>query len=205
MACPNTNNNNNNGCKGFNPCESAGVPDKVCIQAERVFDACISQIANENLTLTGLNFPEPPKTFVSAEVSGPAEVSDVVVTPQPCSACSRVQYTITVPVTVTALDADGNTETATTYVTINRDILLKVPKDAVIPTNIDATVYFKAVSGSILSDTSVQVVCCYTLITKVTAKVDIIVPAYGYAALPACTPYSEDVCSGVFSLPVYPK
>ena len=78
---------------------TAGLCEKVCIQAEKIFDAGIIQTRLENytLTLTDLTPADPtyPLTFVSARsLSGTGTVSNVTVERQPDSCCARVQATI---------------------------------------------------------------------------------------------------------------
>ena len=50
-----------------------GLAEKVCVQAQRVFDACIKQGQNEGLVLTLSDFtpanPTYPLTFISARSS----------------------------------------------------------------------------------------------------------------------------------------
>jgi len=48
-----------------------GLCEKVCIQAQKVFDACVKQITDEDVVLHVTDFvradPIPPLTFISAK------------------------------------------------------------------------------------------------------------------------------------------
>ena len=90
-----------------------GLCEKVCIQAQKIFDACIKQIQLENYTLN-LSDPSPagptyPLTFISAKsLSSKGEVTDLTVdrlADKP--GCARVQATVDIPVEVLYTDANG--------------------------------------------------------------------------------------------------
>ena len=46
---------------------------------------------------------------------------------------------------------------------------------------------------------------CLTVILKVAIDVEILVPSYGYCAIPPAQDYSQEVCAGFFELPLYPQ
>ena len=109
----------------------SGLTEKVCIQAEKIFDACIKQLQLENYTLTLSGFtpanPTYPLTFVSARtVSSDAVVSNLSVDRQADRQCARVQATVNVPVEVLYVDAAGVEGKATSLVTVSEDVLLSV-------------------------------------------------------------------------------
>ena len=47
--------------------------------------------------------------------------------------------------------------------------------------------------------------CCVTIIMKVIMKVALLLPSYGYAHIPPCQEFTQDVCDGIFDLPLYPN
>ena len=82
-----------------------GLTEKVCIQAEKIFDAAIkqTQIENYTLTLTDLTPENPtyPLTFISARsLTSAATVSNLNIDRQADKNCARVQATVSVPVEV---------------------------------------------------------------------------------------------------------
>lgn len=188
----------------------AGLKDKVCIQVNKVFDACLKQITLDNfqITLTNILPPtaKPPFTYVSATSTGKSEMTNVSITPlADGSGCSRVKGNITIDLDVNMLDSTGKAATATSTFSFPIDIVLFIPKGAVVDTNLDTTVSCIIANGSIISDNTAKITACITIIVKVVALVDLLVPTYGYCYIPNCQDYADDVCSGVFDLPLFPK
>ena len=188
-----------------------GLCEKVCIQVEKIFDAGIIQTRLENYTLT-LTDPTPadptyPLTFVSARsLTGVGIVSDLSVERQPDSGCARVQATITIPVEVVYTDATGAEGKATASVTLNEDVLMYVPSASVMPFTVTAVASCVVPEGTFNStNNTFTVSACVTCILKVAMQVELLVPAYGYCAIPPAQEYSQEVCSGFFELPLYPQ
>lgn len=190
-----------------------GLCERICIQATKVFDACMNQSQLEDYQLTLTNFspanPTTPLTFVSGSsiVGENATVSGVNITrfdDRPNFA--RVQATINIPVTITYTDANNIAGTATGTISLPQDVILYVPQPSLTP--IDVVAFGSAVisSGTYNTTTSgFAINACVTTILKIVANVDVLVPSYGYCPIPPCTPYTVgDVCPGVFNLPLYP-
>lgn len=188
-----------------------GLTEKVCIQAEKIFDAAIKQGQMENytLTLTDLTPENPtyPLTFVSARsVTSEATVSNLTVERQADRPCARVQASVSIPLEVLYTDATGADGSATAVVTMPIDVLLYVPSPSIIPFSIRAVVSVVAPEGTYDATTQGFIVSlCSTLILKVAMPVEILVPSYGYCALPPAQEYSQEVCAGFFELPLYPQ
>ena len=188
-----------------------GLTEKVCIQAEKIFDACIKQGQMESyaLTLTDLTPENPtyPLTFVSARsVDSDATVSGLVVERQTDRPCARVQASVSIEMEVLYTDAAGVDGSATAVVTIPVDVLLYVPSPSIIPFTVRAVASVVAPEGTYDATTQgFTVSLCSTLILKVSMPVEILVPTYGYCALPPAQEYSQEVCAGFFELPLYPQ
>ena len=188
-----------------------GLTEKVCIQAEKIFDACIKQTQLENyaLTLTDLSPENPtyPLTFVSARsVSAEATVTNLNVERQADKACARVQATVSIPVEVLYTDAAGVEGSATAIVSINQDVLLYVPCPSIMPFTVKAVASAVAPEGVFNAETQgFTVSLCITVILKIAMPVELLVPSYGYCVIPPCQEYSQEVCAGFFELPVYPQ
>ena len=189
----------------------SGICEKTCIQAEKVFDACMSQSSVSDLQLTVTDVTPTdltaPYKFVSAKSSSTAaQITDLTVTDIPEDSCyARVTCNVQIPVTVTFTDANGKTGTGTATVTVPKDVILHVSTPSVIPYSIQATVGFVASQGSYTADDQFTVTGCATVILKVTMPVDLLVPSYGYCYIPPCREYTHQVCEGVFDLPLYPQ
>ena len=188
-----------------------GLCEKVCIQAEKIFDACIKQSRIENyaLAITDLDPADPtaPLTFVSARsLTAEATVTGLTIDRQQDKRCARVQATVTVPVEVLYTDAAGVEGSATGTVSIPVDVLLYIPAPSIIPFSVSAVASVVAPEGTFVSTTEgFTVSLCVTVILRVSMPVEILVPSYGYCVIPPAQEYSQEVCEGFFELPLYPQ
>ncbi len=188
-----------------------GICEKVCIQAEKVFDACIKQTRIENyaLALTDLDPADPtyPLTFVSARsLIAQATVTGLTIDRQIDKHCARVQATVSIPVEVLYTDAAGVEGSATGTVSIPVDVLLHVPAPSIMPFSVSAVVSVVAPEGTFVSATEgFTVSLCATVILRVSMPVELLVPSYGYCVIPPAQEYSQEVCEGFFELPLYPQ
>lgn len=187
-----------------------GLYEKVCIQADKVFDACIkqTQIEGYNISLRDYTPENPvfPLTFVSARSSSSTGTISNLNVERAEKGCSRVQGTVTIPVEVIYTDADNAEGVATSSIAVNFDVLLFVPSPSIMPYNVTATVSAVSPQGMFnASSETFTVSVCATIIFRVTMPVDLLVPSYGYCAIPPAQEYSQEVCSGFFELPLYPQ
>ena len=188
----------------------SGITEKVCIQAEKIFDAGIkqTQINNYTLTLTDVTPENPvaPLTFVSARsLTSEATVTDVTIDRQADKSCARVQATISIPVEVLFTDANGVEGSGTATVTMTEDVLLFVPAPSIIPFTLRALVSVVAPDATYNADGTFSANLCVTIILKIAMPVELLVPSYGYCAIPPLQEYSQEVCAGFFELPLYPQ
>ena len=61
------------------------------------------------------------------------------------------------------------------------------------------------VSGSYIGNCTFEITICVTIVLKVLAEVDIMVPTYGFCEIPPAEEYAESVCDEFFSLPLFPQ
>ena len=188
-----------------------GLCEKVCIQVEKVFDAGIKQTQLENytLTLTDLTPENPtyPLTFISARsLTSEGTVTNLVIDRQTDKSCARVQATVSIPVEVLYTDANGVEGTATATVSMNQDLLLLVPAPSIMPYNVKAVVSVVAPDATFDGANNTFIAnLCVTVIIKIVMPVELLVPSYGYCAIPPAQEYSQEVCAGFFELPLYPQ
>lgn len=191
-----------------------GLCERACIQVDKVFDACVKQFTGQDseITLTDIvpsNLVAPFKFISAASIGLEAKVNNLVVSPLPDnSGCARVTCTVDIPINVVFIDATGKQGVGKAVISVPRDIVMHVPSESVIPYNIVADATIISTSGRyICGDTSpvFSITYCATIIMKVIMKVQLLVPSYGYAYLPPCTEYTQDVCDGLFDLPIYPN
>lgn len=189
-----------------------GMCEKVCIQAQKIFDACIKQIQLDNYTLT-LTDPLPanptyPLTFISARsVSSTGNITNLNIerlADRPN--CARVQATISVPVEVLYTDANGVEGVAQSEISVHEDVILFVPAPSIMPYKATSEVSAVCAEGRFNSEGGTfSVNVCLTVILKIAIDVEILVPSYGYCAIPPAQDYSQEVCAGFFELPLYPQ
>lgn len=192
--------------------------EKICIQGKKVFDACVKQTTLQQITVsvTDVNpvSPSEPLRFVSAKsTSTVGQIENLVVERlQERPKYGRVQADVVVPVEVVYIDSNNEEGSGMGTVTVPVDVVMFLPEPSIIPYSIEASVSAVSPEGQ-YSQTQVidgvtyyifVINCCVTAILKVTMDVELIVPSYGYAVIPPCQDYTEEVCSGYFELPLYP-
>ncbi len=192
--------------------------EKICIQGKKVFDACVKQTTLQQITVSvsevNPSSPAVPLRFVSAKsTSTKGIIENLVVerlTERP--KYGRVQADVVVPVEVTYIDGNNEEGSGMGSVTVPVDVVMFLPEPSIIPYTIEASVSAVSPEGQ-YSQTQVidgvtyyifVINCCVTAILKVTMDVELIVPSYGYAVIPPCQEYTEEVCSGYFELPLFP-
>ena len=187
-----------------------GMCDKVCIQAKKVFDACMKQEQQEGVivTLTSLTPANPtyPLTFVSARnVLTTAQITSLQVDPIPDKQnLSRVQVTYSIPIEVLYTDANGVEGKGTATISLSQDVILYVPAPSIIPYEVEVVVSVVSPEGTYVSENTFSVDFCTTSIIKIVMPVEILIPSYGYATIPPAQDYTQEVCSGFFELPLFP-
>ena len=188
-----------------------GITEKVCVQAEKIFDAGIKQTQLTGYVLTLENVePETvtyPLTFISARsVSADATVTGLSIDRQADKNCARVQATVNAPIEVLFTDAAGVEGSATATVSLPQDVLLYVPAPSIMPFTVKAVVSIVAPDATFDATNNTFVASlCVTVILKVSMPVEILVPTYGYCAIPPVQEYSQEVCAGFFELPLFPR
>ena len=183
-----------------------GLCEKVCIQTEKIFDAGIVQTRIENYSVVPASFlpasPTYPLTFLSARsLSCEGIVSDLNVERQPDGQYARIQAKITIPIEIVYLDANGQEGKALGSIVLNEDVLMFVPPASVMPFTVSAIAScvspegrWDPVSNSFILG------ACLTVILKVSMQVEILVPSYGYCAIPPAQEYSQEVCTGLITI-----
>lgn len=192
--------------------------EKICIQGKKVFDACMKQTTLQQITVsvTDVN-PENPVTplrFVSCKSTTTVGMVEnlVVERLQERPKYGRVEADIVVPVEVTYIDANNVEGSGMGTVTLPVNVVMYLPEPSIIPYKIEVSVSAVSPEGLFSQTQEIDGVtyylfvinCCVTAILKVTMDVELIVPSYGYAVIPPCQDYNEEVCSGYFELPLYP-
>ncbi|MGN0804358.1 MAG: hypothetical protein ACI4MS_03135 [Candidatus Coproplasma sp.] len=189
-----------------------GMCEKVCIQAQKIFDACIKQVQIENYTLTPTCFtpenPTYPLTFISARSTSerPTLTNVNIERMADKQGCARVQATVNIPVEVVFTDAEGIEGVANAVISVSEDVILFVPAPSIMPFKVVAEASAVAAEGTFNSNNNTfRINSCITIILKIAIDVELLIPSYGYCAIPPAQDFSKEVCAGFFDLPLYPK
>jgi len=188
-----------------------GLCEKVCIEAKKVFDACMQQSQLNNIVLNIENLtpanPTYPLTFISAKsTTSSGVVSNLLIEPlneRPHSA--RVKADIVVPVSVAYTDANGVEGVAVSSITVSKDVILNIPSASIMPYSVEAVVSLVSTQGTYTGDNQFTNDACVTIILKIVMDVELLIPSYGYTPIPPCQEYTQEICAGFFELPMYPE
>ena len=201
----------------------SGLNERVCIQVQRVYDSCLyqEQLSSQRITLVsyglvpgcngdqsdGCSQPVMPITFESCRSTTTEgtirNLSVERLCDRPCFA--RVRCQIDVPIDILFTDANGREYIGRGIVTVDRDVLLSIPDESIVPYTIEAMVSAICVSGTYVGNNIFELEICVTAILKVLAKVEILVPSYGFCEVPPCEEFADSVCDEFFSLPLFPQ
>ena len=185
-----------------------GLYNRVAISVKRILDSCRRQVTIENTHLELINIPpgaKPPFVFVGAVSSRvTAFITGLDITRIDERSFSRVKCTVTVPMQVTFSDADNKKLSADSKIEIYQDVVLYVPEASIFPFEITASASCTCPSGR-FEDGCCIVTACLTVIEKVVADTDLLVPAYGYCAAPNAVDFEDQTCNKFFDLPLYPS
>lgn len=186
-----------------------GFCEKVLIEVNRVFDACIFRDENVSYTVNLDDFtpsnPKYPLKFVSAVNDGNVVITSTTIDRTDCRGnFAKVTVTLEIPLIITYTDDDGVTGTAKGTVSVTKCAILAVPQNGLTPTDISVMVNFVSYIGTFISNTAVTITACLQIIIKVVGLVDILVPSYGYPCIPICNDCGTTSCDELFREPIYP-
>ena len=205
-----------------------GLNERICIQVQRVYDSCLqqeqldkvdvqitsyAQVVNNccncncNETQQSPSAPVEPFSFESCRSStSNIDVSNLNVErlcDRPCFA--RVRGYIEIPIEVLFTDSRCVEYIGRGVVRINKDVLLSVPDDSIVPYTLEGLASAICVSGVYRGGNVFRLTICVSIILKVLAQVEILVPSYGYCNIPPCEEFADNVCDEFFSLPLFPS
>lgn len=210
-----------------------GLNEKICIQVQRVYDSCLQQeqlsdvdvvitsyaqvvnhcacnangcCGNETETVPPTSAPVPPIVFESCRSSTmDVDISNLSVErlcDRPCFA--RVRGTLQIPIDILFTDSRCVEYIGKGVITVNKDVLLAVPDESIVPFTLEGMASAVCVAGNYLGNNTFRLTVCVTIVLKVLAKVEILVPSYGFCPIPPCEEFADSVCDEFFSLPLFP-
>lgn len=188
----------------------SGLNEKVCVQVKKVYDSCLmqTQLDDYKITVTSLaalcpgDAPpsfNPPVTFESCRSSSiQAELRNLTID-RLCDRpnFARVRADVDIPIDILFTDANCVEGIARGIVTVHRDVLLFIPEESIVPFTLDTLVSAICVSGTYIGNNQFQVTICVTIILKVIAEVEMLIPSYGFCPIPPCEEFAENVCDDI--------
>ena len=118
---------------------------------------------------------------------------------------ARVKCNVEVPVDVLFVDQRCQEWMGQASICVDKDVLLCIPDDSIVPFTLESLVSAICVSGSYIGNCTFEITVCVTVVLKVLAEVDIMVPTYGFCEIPPCEEFAENICDEFFSLPLFPQ
>ncbi|MGI6005529.1 MAG: hypothetical protein ACOX88_09000 [Christensenellales bacterium] len=189
-----------------------GLCERTCVQVKKVFDSCMFQKQLDNVHLSLKDIEPRDQTFVSpltfiscCSIPGKSWIEDLCITrfaDRPNFA--RVRGVVHIPIRVVFEDCNGCEGIGVAIIQVPRDVILYVPDDSIIPFEAEAVASAICVQGSYHGDFKFCVTICVTVILKIVAPVELLIPSYGYCSIPPCEEFAAGVCDDFFSLPIFP-
>jgi len=121
---------------------------------------------------------------------------------RPCFA--RVRCKIDVPIDILFADSRCQEYIGKGMITVEKDVLLSIPDESIVPYCLESMVSAICVSGVYLGNNRFSLTVCVTVVLKVLAEVEILIPSYGFCPIPPCEQFADNVCDEFFSLPLFP-
>ena len=210
-----------------------GLQEKVCVQVKRVYDSAMTQeqLTKQTVTITSYaqvnntctcnacgcqetqetipptSAPVPPITFESCRsTTTEGNIRNLTVDrlcDRPCFA--RVRGYIDIPIDILFTDSRCVEYIGKGVVRVNKDVLLSVPDDSIVPYTLEGMASAICVSGTYRGDNVFRLTICVSIILKVLARVEILIPSYGFCSIPPCEEFADNVCDEFFSLPLFPS
>lgn len=187
------------------------IAEKVCVEVKKVYDAGLQQEQLDNVVITltkvkpAVTFT-PPLTFVSCRTTSvEGTIRNLTITPiENRPNFARVRTDVDILIEVIFTDADGTQGSGLATITVHKDIILFMPPASVIPPQVESIVNAVCVSGCYMGDFRFSISVCITVILKVVAEVELLIPAFGFCKIPPAEEYAENICEEIFKLPLYP-
>lgn len=115
-----------------------------------------------------------------------------------------MRATIDIPIDILFVDSRCVEYIGKATISVNRDVLLSIPDESIVPYTLESMVSAICVSGTYLGNNQFKMTICVTTILKVLAEAEILIPSYGYCPIPPAEEFAESVCDEFFALPLFP-
>ena len=127
--------------------------------------------------------------------------------PGPLKGDARVRCAVDIPIDVLFTDSSCPCREGLAHgtVTVAKDVILCIPDESIVPFTMESLVSAVCVSGRYCGNSTFELTICVTVILKVIAEVEMLIPSYGFCSVPPCEEFAENVCDEFFSLPIFPQ
>lgn len=196
-----------------------GLNEKVCVQVKKVYDSCMQQEqlnkvkvkVEDMVSVCDPCCPTPPfMTPITFESCRSSTINGVLRNLTIDRLCDRPNYArvraaVDIPLEILFTDCNCREGIGKGVITVNKDVLLCIPDESIVPFTIETLVSAICVSGTYIGDDTFEITVCATIILKVLAEVELLIPSYGLCTVPPCEEFSESICDEFFSLPIFPQ
>jgi hypothetical protein len=118
---------------------------------------------------------------------------------------ARVKATVDIPIDVIFVDARCQEFIGRGKLSVDKDVLLSIPEESIVPFTLESMVSAICVSGDYIGNCKFEITICVTVALKILAEVDLMIPTFGFCEIPPCEEFAENVCDEFFSLPLFPR
>jgi len=173
-----------------------------------VLDSCRKSLTQDTeLHINKAQSAEQPLEFIgAASTCMMAEISDLrVLRLKERPSFARISAEVLIPLQVTYQDTKGKRFRGDSTITLPVDVVMYVPDASVFPFEVTASAGVNCTAGKQIRADTFSVTACITLIVKVIAETDLLIPTYGYCPSPKAVDFEQQACSNFFDLPLYPS
>ena len=118
---------------------------------------------------------------------------------------ARVKGNVSIPIDVLFVDQKCQEWMGQATLTVAKDVLLAIPDESIVPFTLESLVSAICVSGRYVGNCKFEITICVTVVLKILAEVEVMIPSYGFCEIPPCEEFAESVCDEFFSLPIFPR
>lgn len=118
---------------------------------------------------------------------------------------ARIKGTVDIPIDILFTDQRCQEWMGRGVVSVVKDVLLAIPDESIVPFTLESLVSAICVSGTYIGDCQFEITICVTIVLKILAEVELMIPSYGFCEIPPCEEFAENVCDEFFSLPLFPQ
>ena len=118
---------------------------------------------------------------------------------------ARVKGDVSIPIDVLFVDQRCQEWMGQATIQVSKDVLLAIPDESIVPFTLESLVSAICVSGRYVGSCQFEITICVTVVLKILAEVEVMIPSYGFCEIPPCEEFAESVCDEFFSLPIFPR